>query len=214
MAEPDSGGIPSSVSKSVEAPKPNEPFKVGYRGLGAARYGLLICATLAQLATIIITWELWQPRVDPPNLPLLDFLAPHQISFSILLLLSLLLITIVPRTGFWVHVIVLLIASVFDQFRMQPQLLAIVVLMWATLYPLGRPVTRWFLASLWLWAGLHKLLSPHWFAHASYWMLVDMGMTEPLADHWHWGTRYRLLVENSRLGQAQFCGRSGRRFHV
>ena len=162
--------------------------------LDATRYWMLVCATVAQLATVIITWELWHARHDPPNLPLIDV---PQISFGIWMVFSLLLVLFKPRTGFWVHVIIITAASLFDQFRMQPQFLALVLLMWAAIYETGTRIGRWFLAALWIWAGIHKLLSPHWFAHAGHWMLTAMQFDDTFANQWH--TQYAMVVGLSEI---------------
>lgn len=151
----------------------------GYRWamhqIGPIKYSLLVYAILAQLATVIITWEVWQIRVDPPNLPLTSL---PQAPFAIPMVLTLVFMLVDPRRGFWAHVMLLVVASVFDQFRMQPQFLAIVMLMLACVHVRGIILSRWFMAALWLWAGLHKLISPHWFAHASYWIVSRIGLVE------------------------------------
>ena len=143
--------------------------------IGDLRYWLLLIAIAGQLATVIITWELWQIRVDPPNLPLTSL---PQAPFAIPMVVTLAYMLIDPRRGFWAHVVLLVVASIFDQFRMQPQFLALVMLMLACVHDRGKIISRWFMAALWVWAGLHKLISPHWFAHASYWIVSGLGLVE------------------------------------
>jgi hypothetical protein len=43
--------------------------------------------------------------------------------------------------------------------------------MTACVWESGRIAARWILTSTWLWAGLHKLLSPDWFGHSSHWLV-------------------------------------------
>ena len=173
----------SSANKQTDEINPEPLGLKSICGLDMIRYLMLCCATLAQIATVMITWELWHDRGDPPNLPMFDV---PQISFGIWLVLSLVLVFFKPKLGFWIHVVLLVVASAFDQFRMQPQFLALVLLMWASIYEIGKRVSRWFLAALWIWAGVHKLLSPHWFAHAGHWMLTAMSFSDAEANKWHW----------------------------
>lgn len=92
-------------------------------------------------------------------------------------MLTTLALTLVrPRLGWVVHVATLLLSFVFDQFRTQPQFIAAAVLMAATLDERGLRVVRWFLASLWCWAGLHKLLSPDWFTFNAWSITTSLGL--------------------------------------
>ena len=121
---------------------------------------------LAQAIAIWITWPLWNVRTTGlPHLPVVAGLP--QISFGWILLLTLALIPFRPRTGVWVHFVVMLVATLSDQMRAQPQFLATWILMVAATYQTGAALTRWFLASLWIWAGVHKLVSPDWMSHRS-----------------------------------------------
>ena len=70
----------------------------------------------------------------------------------------------------------MLVACLFDQMRAQPQFLATWILMVAATYQTGAALTRWFLASLWIWAGVHKLISPDWLSHRSSNMTVALGL--------------------------------------
>ncbi|WP_235990853.1 DoxX family protein [Bremerella alba] len=138
-------------------------------GLSRMRYGMLVVAVVAQAATILITWPLWQVREAPVHLPLVDL---PQIPFGGWLLATLVLVLIRPRMGLAVHAASLLLAFGFDQYRTQPQVIANAVLMLAAVENVGVVIVRWFLASLWLWAGTHKLLSPDWFSFGS-WNMVS-----------------------------------------
>lgn len=140
-------------------------------GLPQTRYALLIVAVIAQAATILITWPLWQVRETPVHMPLIDL---PQIPFGIWILGTLILVLIRPSIGLAIHVASLLVAFAFDQYRTQPQVIANAVLMLATIENVGLVIVRWFLASLWLWAGTHKLLSPDWFSFGSWYMVEKL----------------------------------------
>ena len=56
----------------------------------------------------------------------------------------------------------LAVSFVFDQWRIQPQVLGIVVLMIATVESWGPAIAKMYLIAMWFWTGLHKLFSPDW----------------------------------------------------
>ncbi|WP_146118956.1 hypothetical protein [Blastopirellula marina] len=143
------------------------------RGLSAWQYGMLIVCVVAQATTIVFTWPLWQVRESPVHLPAIDL---PQMPFGFLLLATLGLMLFWPRLGLALHVTALLISFVFDQFRTQPQFIAMAVLMVATVDLRGQRLVRWFLASLWTWAGLHKLLSPEWFSYNAGSITTSLGL--------------------------------------
>ncbi len=136
-------------------------------------YAMLCVATIAQFVTVVITWPLWQARTSPPNLPVVDL---PQMPFGIAIVLSLAAVLWQPRLGVALHAVLLLVASLWDQNRTQPQFAANLLLMVACLAPQGAALTRWFLAGMWFWAGLHKFLSPDWFAHHSWNQTVSLGL--------------------------------------
>lgn len=122
-------------------------------------YFMLTVCVAAQAITLWMTWRLWQVRDTPPQLPAWDL---PQLPFGALMLATLVVVLIRPRVGCLLHVAVLLVSFVFDQYRTQPQFIAIALLMGGCCFAPGQVVSRWFLVSLWLWAGLHKFLSPEW----------------------------------------------------
>ncbi|EAQ81817.1 MauE/DoxX family redox-associated membrane protein [Blastopirellula marina] len=144
-----------------------------WAGLTKLQYGMLVVCVSAQTATILFTWPLWQVRQAPVHLPLIDL---PQIPFGFWLLATLVVMLLRPRFGLGIHVTTLLISFVFDQFRTQPQFIATAVLMAATVDERGLRLVRWFLASLWTWAGLHKLLSPDWFSFNAWNMTSSLGL--------------------------------------
>jgi hypothetical protein len=136
---------------------------------------MLVVAAGCQLATVTLTWPLWQVRNDPPQLPLLP-LAP--IPFGAVVVGSLVVAVAWPRWGVVLHGAVLAAACVWDQFRIQPQFLVVWVLMLGCAFERGRWFARWFLASMWLWAALHKFLSPEWFGPVG-WSLLERAGFDP-----------------------------------
>jgi hypothetical protein len=134
----------------------------------------LCLAVAAQVATLAITWPLWQPRAEPTPLPLISGLAAWH--FGPLLCASLALTLLTPRWGWTSHVALLLLAIAADQFRLQPQFIGLALLIWATASPLGWRLARWNLAALWLWAGLHKALSAEWWSDYPWSLLTQAGI--------------------------------------
>lgn len=139
-------------------------------GLGTKRRAMLIVAVLCQLATVAITWSLWQIRDHPVNLPVRSDLP--QVSFGWAMVASLVLAGLVPKVGVPLHWIVLITACTVDQFRLEPQFFGLAVLMLVYFGDTGLRVSRWYLVAMWVWAGIHKFLSPEWMGHLS-WSLVD-----------------------------------------
>lgn len=146
---------------------------------GTARYWMLVVCVVAQAVTLGLTWPLWQPRESPPHLPLFDL---PQLPFGLVLACTLVLSLAYPRSGVRAHVAALIVSFVFDQWRIQPQVIGVAVLMIATVETWGPAVAKSYLIALWFWSGLHKLLSPDWMGHAS-WGLVQALPVDP--DAWH-----------------------------
>ena len=160
-------------------------------------YGLFCFATITHLCTILITWPVWQARVTPPNLSLFEV---PQFSFGLPIVCLLIYQIWDPKRGFPIQILFTTMAIVCDQFRLQPQFLHVLVLMWGTFSMTGLNVARWSLASLWFWAGLHKLLSVHWFGHSSFWILRSMGFDEELTWSLHWPFAFFVGMSELVLG--------------
>ena len=128
-------------------------------GIGIRWYGLLSLCVLAQIVTLTLTWQLWQVRETPLNLPLLE---GPWISFGTLMLFSLFYVLIDPRRGAVVHLVVLFLACIADQYRIQPQFISIAILIFGCSSSERRMACRWYLIALWFWAGVHKIFSPEW----------------------------------------------------
>ncbi len=123
----------------------------------------VICAVAAvfQILTLRWTWDLWAERSSPPNLPLVDGLA--SVSWGWLLVVLCVATAIRPRWGGPAFGVVLALACLGDQTRLQPGVISVAVLMIAPAFAEGgRAIARWHLCSVWLWAGIHKLMSPGW----------------------------------------------------
>ncbi len=119
--------------------------------------------SLGQLATFVSTWPLWQPRHTPPLLPAFD-VHLDAIPWGVPLLLSVLAAWRWPKIGSAVHLLLLLMACALDASRFGPAPLSLAILSCATSTPRLTPLGRAQLSAMWLWAGLHKLLSPAYFA--------------------------------------------------
>jgi hypothetical protein len=145
----------------------------------ALNYPLLLLIAVCQALTLGISWPVWNVRTSPPLLPLIPF---PEISFGVPLAISLLLIVGWPRLGVAIHLAVLTLAIVADQHRLQPQVISLAILMLGCLHASLVPMTRWYLIAMWLWAGLHKFLSPEWYGFQSWWFLEACGFD---GDTWH-----------------------------
>jgi hypothetical protein len=123
----------------------------------------IVCAVaaIAQIVTLSWTWDLWSQRSAPPNLPLVDALS--FIAWGPLLVVLCIATVVRPRWGAPGFVVALAVACLGDQMRVQPGVVSIAILMTAPAFgESGRAIARWHLCSLWLWAGLNKLLSSGW----------------------------------------------------
>jgi uncharacterized membrane protein YphA (DoxX/SURF4 family) len=128
--------------------------------------------------TVIITWPVWNVRDEPVNLPLWTL---PEVSFGWPVAISLLAALVWPRYGLAVHATVVGAACLWDQYRLQPQFISLLVLMSACIWPTATWLARWYLAAMWLWAGLHKFLSPEWYGFQSAHFLEQCG----LPSDWH-----------------------------
>lgn len=141
----------------------------------------IVCAVaaLAQITTIRWTWDLWAERSSPPNLPLVDGLA--SIGWGPILVVLCVATLIRPRWGGPAFGGALLLACLGDQTRIQPGVISVAVLMIAPAYgDAGRAIARWHLCAMWLWAGLHKLLSPGWGDLGAQLIADSFGRSAPL----------------------------------
>jgi len=153
-----------------------------------AQRRLRLVLVAAQAATVVITWRLWQARDEPPNLPVLPGLP--QPDLGLLVLATLALVLVRPRWGLPAHSLALAAAMALDQLRIQPELVSLALLLWAT-WPAGegRPTPasglllgRSHLIALYLWAGVHKLLSAEYVDSASrFWTRALPGLDGGLA---------------------------------
>ncbi len=118
------------------------------------RYLVIAC----QAATIVVTFPLWQVRESPPLLPLIPL---PTFDMGVILLVSLALILIRPREGLIAHTVLLVYSMLVDQTRIQPECVSLLFLMWGTYPdPNAQALGRAHVITLWLWAGINKLLSP------------------------------------------------------
>ena len=160
-----SGGDTSLVAHQVHA-------------LGRVQVILLWITVACCFATLLTTWPLWQQRTfdmsTPPNVPLLDVF--KYIPVGWILVASLIVVLVKPRIGFWIFTVTYGIAVLGDLTRLQPQMFGLIVLLAACVWPAGRKFALWFLVAMWLWAGVHKLVSPYWLGPAAFSILDQMGI--------------------------------------
>lgn len=162
---------------------------------------------LMQVATLAITWPLWQVRVAPREAPLLPALPLPQFGVGELVLVSLAFVLVMPRLGVAVHGVVLALAMLLDQTRMQPECISLWLLMLGTLPERGpKLLARMHLASLWFFSGLHKLLSPAYFSD-----MAEPMWSQLMHERWPWGAAlfgWSVIVVEVVLGVAVLVPRS------
>jgi hypothetical protein len=130
------------------------------RGVFAGRQ-LVAVAAAGLVASYLLSWDLWQVRVDPPNLPLVA--AASMIGLGVPLVTAALSTLVFPRAGAMLHAVLLALAITGDQIRLQPGFISLTIILLAAAWPSRLMVLgRWHLATLWFWAGFHKALSAGW----------------------------------------------------
>ena len=112
---------------------------------------------LAQLATIVLTWDLWKQRITPPLLPVFDSLP--QTSVGPLLVIVLIVSLFTTRLGTISYLLVLIYAFLTDQTRLQPEFVSMALLLISIEFEFARFIGRAHLITLWVWSGIHKILS-------------------------------------------------------
>ncbi len=118
-------------------------------------------AAFAQVCTILVTWQLWQARTEPPNLPAIGGLAHLDWGLPILGAGAVALIS--PRIGGPAHAAIFLLAVLGDQIRLQPECVSLGLLMAVLPFnTAGVTIARWHLVALWFWSGANKALSLGW----------------------------------------------------
>jgi len=159
-------------------------------------YVCLVICVLSQVATILISWPAWQIREMPPNLPWIS--STPQFPTGVILLVSLAFVLISPKKfGLAIHLAILALAILMDQFRCQPQVLAIAFMMAGCVWISARRICVWYLVSMWFWAGAHKTVSPDWFSQVSYNLLSGTTLD---AKHLHYGFAWVIAVSELALG--------------
>lgn len=168
----------------------------GLGRLDVLRWTLVAC----QAATILISWELWQSRETPPNLPAIPI---PSLDMGIPLLLSLLLALRYPLTGAALHAVLLVLSFGMDQTRLQPEVVSMAMLLFATT---GRRtlvlVGRAHLITLWFWAGLAKLVSEGFWGGRGEWMFDGLPLPSSLDGL---GTYFGVLVVLMEMGAGIFA---------
>lgn len=114
---------------------------------------------LAQALTLLSTWPLWSVRMAPPNLPLVGLPLPC----GALLMLSLAVAWRWKREGALLHAVLFGLSVLLDTTRLTAAPCSMVLLLLLLSLDGGERLVRPYLASMWCWAGLNKLLSPAFF---------------------------------------------------
>lgn len=142
-------------------------------GMVAFRWLVVGC----QVATLLITWPLWQVHESPPMLPALPL---PQLDLGILLMLSLGVVLVRPVPGVALHTGLMVYACLIDQTRLQPEIVSLIFLLWGSL-PLetAKAFARAHLISMWAFAGINKLLSPEFMHGTAQWILGGLVKSPP-----------------------------------
>jgi hypothetical protein len=149
----------SQVPSAADAPRDNTTSGP-YGDRPVLRLFLLVC----QGVVLAFTWKLWSARGSegPVHLPLGDasWLDACQVSLCWPLAISLAVTWRWPRTGLATTAVLLGIGMVLDQWRVQPEMLSFLFLVFGTTQGRGsRRVAIAHLIALWLWGGLHKVMA-------------------------------------------------------
>ncbi len=125
------------------------------------RRALLVVCGLGLAVSYLLTWDLWLPRLQPPNLPAVDGF--RSVGYGVPLLLAAFAAPAFPRVGATLHTGLFVLAVLGDQVRLQPEFVSLAILLLGAAWPTtGLSITRWHLVALWGWAGFHKVLSGGW----------------------------------------------------
>lgn len=140
-----------------------------------------LCVVLCQTILLSLTWPLWMARPSPPVLPMVE-LAAFATSIGPVLVLTLVIALVRPPIGAVLHGLVLLIAIAADQTRLQPSVVSLALLLVLSSFSPSSStvlIARIHLCSLWLWAGIHKLLSPAFAATTFPWLVTRAWPSAP-----------------------------------
>ncbi len=164
--------------------------------VGYENYCFLVVCVVAQLATVLITWPLWELRQSLVNVPWITALP--QMPYGILMVAGLVGVLVSPRRyGLAIHLAILLLAILSDQTRCQPQVLWVAVLSIGCVFDRAKQFCVWALVSLWLWAGIHKAISSEWYQGNAFQLMQQAGVSDPL----RWCYWFALFVAISEIAQ-------------
>jgi len=131
----------------------------------------------SQIATVLLTWKLWEAREFPPVVPLLNV---PQFDLAGVMLVAICISLFFPRYGLPIQAVTLLWAIISDQCRIQPHMISMFYLSCGTIPRCwgGVLVARASLIALWFFAGIHKLTSPAFFMQGVPWLLGSLGLPQ------------------------------------
>ncbi len=136
-------------------------------GTNDLRRAIVVVASVGLVASYVVTWDLWKGRTTPPNLSVVGAFSHLPIGFA--LVSALIFAPIFPRIAVALHTVLLGVAVLGDQIRLQPEFVSLSIVLLAGVLPARNALGRWHVLTLWLWAGIHKALSLGWsFGGASF----------------------------------------------
>jgi len=186
--------------RSRNEPRPVEPRQHAAAGDGKARslavkeiapsepawiaYALRLWLAAMFGWTLWVTRAVWSVHSEPPMLPAFEWswLPLERFDYYGEALFTAFASAIIwPRLGWTAYVVVAAAAMFADQTRMQPQMFSFALLLLGTWEsPRAKLIARTHLASLWFFSGVHKLLSPGYYATVAPWLWQGIA---PVADY-------------------------------
>lgn len=142
--------------------------------LGVLWFRQVVVAAL--VATVAITWPLWNLRTAPPLVPWLPL---PVVPLGAALVGALLLALLRPRAGALLALAVFAWGCSIDQTRLHPGMVSLLLLLVTTAWPRAVVLARVHLATLWFWAGCNKFLSEPFMAADPHWLLASLLAAPP-----------------------------------
>ena len=158
------------------------PFGLLLRRPAPVEHAVVAVCALALAVTYRWTWAVWQvrARVDVPqvpNLSLVSGLAEFPMAWGLVVVCA--LMVVFPRIGTALNCVVLTVAVLGDQVRLQPEIVSLALLALAAAWS-WRRIACAHLAVLWFWAGCNKALSYGWVSEAGPYIATPLRLTAHL----------------------------------
>lgn len=145
-------------------------------------HAVVAVCSLALAVTYRWTWTVWQVRAGAdlpqvPNLSLISRLGGFRVAWALVVICALMIV--LPRVGTVLNCLVLTIAILGDQVRLQPEIVSLALLALAAAWS-WRRIACAHLAILWFWAGCNKALSYGWVSVAGPYIATPVRLTAHL----------------------------------